>query len=104
MLAALGLTGASDADLAVAGLMEVRGLSPAAAAAAAADAEVDTGLTAALADRFAAVDDRLLKPLFGGRPSAGFRSSAGGGAGGACVPLVAPGSGDYAPPPGVGGV
>lgn len=89
-LDALGLTGASDADLAVAGLVQVRGLTPGAAADRAADVAASGGATA-VAERFADLDDRIFKPLFGGRPTAtGGRGVAGldGGERAASVPLV----------------
>lgn len=100
-LDALGLTGASDADLAVAGLVEVRGLAPGAAADRAADVVASGGATAVLAERFADLDDRVFKPLFGGRPGGpGGRATGLDGSGrAASVPLVEGGVAPlYVPP------
>jgi NhaP-type Na+/H+ or K+/H+ antiporter len=105
-LAATGLLGATDADVAVAGLVEVRGLAPGVAAERVAAGEAAGPPPAWHAWRD--LDDRVLKPLFGGR--AGGSGAGGGGGGGGAPQHQSPGHhhppppyGRGPPPPGGGG-
>jgi len=106
-LAATGLLGASDGDVAVAGLVEVRGLAPGVAAervaASGGHAASCPSSSSSWQARWLELDDRLLKPLFGGRASGG--SMAGGSSAGQAFHHPAPfGAGGGPPGGGSGGL
>ena len=88
-LAATGLLGASDADVAVAGLVEVRGLAPGVAAEQVAAGQEAAAPASPTWRTWREWDDRVLKPLFGGR-SGGGGEGGGGASGGRGAPLSTP--------------